>query len=157
MYGVAITIIQVSPSNNDLINLIEKLDQYLLERYPPDEVFVIDFSDPDIAATIFMIAYEDSQPLGCGAIRPIESDVIELKRFFVDPAYRKQGIAGNILAQLEKKARDLNYSTIRLEAGEQQLEALHFYKKHGYYEIERYGEHVNCGSSLCFEKQLRKI
>ncbi|BBI34497.1 GNAT family N-acetyltransferase [Cohnella abietis] len=156
---MAINIRQVDANNNaDLLNLIEKLDQYLFERYPADEVFVIDFTDSSsISDTIFMIAYDDERPVGCGAIRPIESNVIELKRFYVEPEYRKQGIAGKILNQLEEKGRDLNYSILRLEAGEQQPEAIHFYKKHGYYEIERYGEYVNCESSLCFEKQLGNV
>jgi putative acetyltransferase len=48
----------------------------------------------------------------------------------------------------------MNYQFIRLEAGAPQPEALHFYKKHDYYEIDRYGEYVACDSSLCFEKRL---
>lgn len=152
---MTILIKQVDPlQNHDLMQLISSLDQYLFERYPSDEVFVVDFSDPKINDTIFMMAYDGARPVGCGAIRPIASEVVELKRFFVVPEYRQQGIGALILTQLEAVACELNYSVLRLETGAQQPESIKFYKKHGYYEIERYGEYASCESSLCYEKRL---
>ena len=148
-----VTLHEVESNNTDLLYLISKLDQYLYERYPSDEVYVIDFSDPDISKTIFVVAYDNEMPIGCGAIRPLDEVTVELKRFFVEPDYRKQGIAGMILNYLHEKAYSLAFSTIRLETGAQQPEAISFYKKHGYVEIEKFGEYVDCGSSLCFEKQ----
>ncbi|WP_256709793.1 GNAT family N-acetyltransferase [Paenibacillus sp. FSL H8-0548] len=152
---MAIQIKQVDPlQNRDLLQLISSLDQYLFERYPTDEVFGVDFSDPSIKDTIFMIAYDGERAAGCGAIRPIRTDAVELKRFFVEPEYRQQGIGALILSRLEELARELNYNILRLETGAEQPESITFYKKHGYYEIERYGEYANCESSLCYEKRL---
>ena len=42
---------------------------------------------------------------------------------------------------------------IRLEAGAPQPEAIAFYKKHGYYEIEKFGEYVECESSFVMRNQ----
>src|SRR5690606_37595491 len=99
-------------------------------------------------------AYMNDTPVGCGAIRPINQVEIELKRFYVDLPFRRNGIAFHILTFLENKARELHYKTIRLETGDKQLEAIHFYKKNGYYEIEKFGEYINCASSVCFEKKI---
>ncbi|GGH13054.1 GNAT family N-acetyltransferase [Paenibacillus segetis] len=149
-----ISLKEVDFRNPDLLHLITKLDQYLYEIYPADEVFGVDFSDPRIAEIIFVIAYDSDVPVGCGAIRRVDHDVVELKRFFVEVDYRKRGIAGKILRYLEERAINLNYGVIRLETGAPQSESIYFYKKHGYTEIERYGEYVACESSLCYEKQL---
>jgi putative acetyltransferase len=151
---MAAVIVQVAHTDTDLHMLIHKLDEDLAQRYTAEEVFTVDFNDPGIEQIIFMVAYEQGEPVGCGAIKPLDHEYIELKRFYVSPAYRRNGIAAQILNHLETRAKDMNYQFIRLEAGAPQPEALHFYKKHDYYEIDRYGEYVACDSSLCFEKRL---
>ncbi|WP_424768846.1 GNAT family N-acetyltransferase [Paenibacillus sp. sgz302251] len=149
-----IKLINVAPDNSDLAGLIRNLDQYLAELFPADEIFLIDFNDPSIDKTFFVVAYLSDRPVGCGAIRPLNEKEVELKRFYVEPAYRRNGIANQILAYLENKARGLNFKAIRLETGDKQTEAIHFYKKHGYDEIDRFGEYIDCQSSRCFEKKF---
>jgi GNAT superfamily N-acetyltransferase len=145
-------IVQVAYDHTDLSLLIRQLDEYLLERYPADEVFGID--DPSQEDITFLVAYSGGRPAGCGAIREIDRDSTELKRFFVHQDYRNQGIAEAILLELEFKARNQGYKCIKLEAGEAQPEALNFYRKHGYYPIDRFGKYAECASSVCYEKQL---
>jgi putative acetyltransferase len=150
-----ITIKNVTSDNPHLHRLIAALDRDLLERYPPEEIFGLDFNDPEVQQVLFVVAYVDDEPVGCGAIRPMDSEETELKRFYVDPGYRNRGIAGLILADLERRASVLGFSTMKLEAGTEQPEALHFYQKHGYKQIPCYGEYIHCHSSICMEKGLK--
>lgn len=145
---------QVLSDDFDLAVLIRKLDEDLLNRYPADEIFGLDFNDPKIKEVSFVVAYLDENPVGCGAIRPLDQESIELKRFFVDEAFRQQGIAKQILVELEIMAKKRGFSSIRLEAGAAQPEAISFYKKHGYIEIDRYGEYEDSEFSLCYEKRI---
>lgn len=147
-------LVQVTPENEDLAGLINKLDQYLFERYPVEEVHVIDFEDPLVNDISFVVAYYAGQAVGCGAIRPLDKEYTEVKRFYVDPQYRQKGVAAAILAYLEDKAKQLDYRALRLETGEEQPEAIRFYRKHGFYEIPKFGEYVDCKLSICFEKQI---
>ncbi|QYR23498.1 GNAT family N-acetyltransferase [Paenibacillus sp. sptzw28] len=147
-------LVDAAPDNTDLARLIKKLDEDLLQRYPADEIFGVDFDDPNINEVAFIIAYSGEIPVGCGAIRPIDDDSTELKRFFVEREYRNKGIAKQILSALEAKAKGLGFNCIRLEAGTKQPEALSFYIKHGYYEIDKFGEYIECESSLCYEKRI---
>lgn len=149
-----IKIVQVTPDSKDLASLIEKLDAYLLERYPVEDIFGLDFTDPNVNEVVFIIAYLNDVPIGCSAIRALDDNETELKRFFVEEAYRNKGIAKLLLDELEMRARNLHFKVIKLEAGEPQPEALRFYRKHGYYPIERFGEYVNSESSVCYEKKL---
>ncbi|MCM3629573.1 GNAT family N-acetyltransferase [Paenibacillus glycanilyticus] len=149
------TIVQVAHDNADLRELIRRLDEDLAQRYSnPDEVFTVDFTDPKVIEMIFIVAYIDGVPAGCGGIRPHGREFVELKRFYVDPAYRRHGIAAGMLSELEDRATGAGFSLIRLEAGAPQPEALAFYRKHNYYAIERFGEYADCESSLCYEKRL---
>jgi putative acetyltransferase len=144
----------VPPNHANLLPLIVELDLDLLERYPAEVIHRIDFNEPNINQILFAVAYYQDQPVGCGALRPYSQEITELKRFFVKLAYRKQGIAFQLLSFLEQQAVKLGYRTIRLEAGAMQPEALQFYQKHGYTGIDRFGEYVHCEESLCYEKHL---
>ncbi|WP_438447540.1 GNAT family N-acetyltransferase [Gorillibacterium sp. sgz5001074] len=145
---------RVDTKDRDLHGLIAKLDEDLYRRYPADEVFVLDFNDPDIAEVRFIVAYDGERPVGCGAIRPLDDEAVELKRFYVEPEVRRRGVAARMLAFLEDMARELGYEILRLETGTEQPEANAFYQKHGYVPIPLYGEYVGCPSSLCYEKKL---
>jgi GNAT superfamily N-acetyltransferase len=144
----------VEPNNVDLLQLVNQLDQELLQLYPVEDVHGIDFDDAKINEVVFVVAYVQGLPVGCGAIRPLDREYTELKRFYVEPGYRKQGIAARMLEVLELKARDRNFAGIRLETGAAQPESLAFYQKHGYVTIEKYGEYVNYELSLCYEKRF---
>lgn len=144
----------VSPDNKDLAGLIGKLDDYLAGLYPQDEIFGVDLSDPKTEEMTFVLAYWDGVPVGCGGIRRLDGRTAELKRFFVEPSMRRQGVARQVFRYLEQEAERMGFSAMRLETGAPQFESVNFYKKQGFYEIERFGEYVNCESSLCMEKIL---
>lgn len=150
--GVVLKI--VDSNNQDLHELIGRLDEELMERYPKQGIYGIDFNDPKVNEVTFVIAYHDEKPVGCGAIRPLNKESMELKRFYVDKKLRNKGIASIILAFLEDKSRKMGYKKIKLETGPKQPEAINLYKKFGYYEIDLFGEYQSSNSeySLCFEK-----
>lgn len=152
MENVVLTV--VSPENEDLRQLIRHLDIDLLQRYPAEEIFGLDLSDAKVHDILFIVAYVNDIPVGCGAIRPIDEEATELKRFFVEEAYRNKGIAKRILMELEDRARQMEFRSIKLEVGEEQPEALSFYRKHGYSLIDRFGPYVDSESSVCYEKRL---
>jgi putative acetyltransferase len=141
-------------TNEDLKGLIAKLDEELYLRYPPEEVFVVDFTDPQVVDIVFVVAYVNEIPVGCGAIRPIDEEAIELKRFYVEVSYRQQGIAKRMLDFLEDQAKAQGYKVVKLETGTEQPEAVNFYEKHGFHAIDKFGEYVDCVSSLCYEKAI---
>jgi GNAT superfamily N-acetyltransferase len=102
----------------------------------------------------FVVARVGGQPAGCGAIRRIAADTGEIKRMYVAPALRGQGIGARVLATLEAEARGLRLSRIVLETGARQPEALGLYRRAGYVEIPAFGEYVGSPLSVCMEKRL---
>lgn len=138
-----------------LAGLIAKLDRELLESYPAEDIFGVDLEDAaETRDIVFAVAFAGNEPVGCGAIRPLDADSVELKRFYVDASFRQRGIASSLLRFLEQQARDGGYTILRLETGELLAQAVGLYKKFGFCEIERYGPYVNSPQSLCMEKKL---
>ncbi|WPP40272.1 GNAT family N-acetyltransferase [Paenibacillus hunanensis] len=147
-----ITIQQRTAQHADLRQLIAELDEDLLLRYPPELIHGMDLDHPDVENNTFMVAYVDDQPAGCGAIRKLDEQYTELKRFFVRGTYRRQGIAGRLLQALESAAVEQGFIGIRLETGSKQQEAMAFYERNGYVPIERFGEYIGEEQSRCYEK-----
>lgn len=135
--------------------LIGKLDQDLLSRYEASVIHGLDLSDPLIDRITFAVIYAGDEPAGCGALRPLDAERAELKRFFVDVSYRRQGVAGALLQFLESTAVERGFRAIRLQTGVRQPEAIALYAKHGYARIDNFGPYAGDPFSVCMEKMLK--
>jgi GNAT superfamily N-acetyltransferase len=126
----------------------------LAQRYPEQETDAPVPSSVDGLGGAFVIAWLDQQPVGCGALRPMETGVAEVKRMYVDPACRGQGVGRAILQKLEALARELGYTRLRLETGIRQPEAIHLYESVGFRRIPCYGQYTDAPLSVCYEKSI---
>ena len=100
---------------------------------------------------------DDGTALGCGALRVLGDGVAEVKRMYVAPAARGRGVAKAVLAGLEEAARERGWTTLRLETGPRQPEAIGLYSRAGYRPIEAFGAYVDAPDaedSLFFERFL---
>jgi GNAT superfamily N-acetyltransferase len=78
--------------------------------------------------------------------------VAEVKRMYVHPAHRGRGIGRAILSKLESLARLYGYTTMRLETGVRQPEAIHLYESAGFLRIPCYYPYSDSPLSVCYEK-----
>ena len=109
-----------------------------------------DFAPPGGA---FLVIYADGKPVAGGGIKRDEDGVAEIKRMYVAPAARRQGLGRRLLEELEEKARELGYVRIRLDTGNRQPHAQAMYERAGYHPIENYNG--NSMASFWGEKILR--
>lgn len=103
---------------------------------------------------VAVVAYSGDVPVGCGALRELESGVGEIKRMFVVPEARRLGAARLMLETLESHGRGLGYSAVRLGSGVRQPEALALYESCGYRRIPLFGEYEGGALCVCYEKAL---
>jgi len=99
-----------------------------------------------------LIAREDGEPVGCGAIKLHQAAIGEIKRMWVAESARRRGLGSRLLEALEAQAVAAGKSTTRLETNRTLTAAIAMYRNHGYQEVppfndEPYGDHW-------FEKQL---
>jgi GNAT superfamily N-acetyltransferase len=100
---------------------------------------------------------DDGTALGCGALRALGDGVAEVKRMYVVPAARGRGVSHAVLGALEDAARERGWTTLRLETGPRQPEAIGLYTSAGYGPVEAFGAYVgdpDAEESLFFERAL---
>lgn len=145
--------IRTDSENGEFRKLVAQLDEELGQRDGAEHGFYAQFNTLDKIKHA-IVALDNGQPVGCGALKHFSDDTMEVKRMFVAPSARGQGIASTILAALESWAAELGYTRCVLETGQRQPEAIALYTKQGYQRIPNYGQYVGVGNSLCFSKEL---
>jgi putative acetyltransferase len=149
-----IKIIRTNSDNHDFIHLVKLLDADLAIRDGKDHSFYAQYNKIDKIKNV-VLAYENERPVGCGAIKEYEPEIMEVKRMFVLPEKRKKGIAAKVLLELEHWAKELSYPKCILETGKRQPEAIGLYTKSGYKLIPNYGQYAEVENSVCFEKEIK--
>ena len=144
---------RTNSDNTDFQQLVTQLDADLAIRDGDQHDFYHQFNKTT-GLKYVIVAYDRESPVGCGAIREYSEGVMEVKRMYVPPGRRGQGIATAILKRLEGWAAGMDYKKCLLETGMNQPEAIALYKKNGYAIIANYGQYKNVDNSVCFEKIL---
>lgn len=88
--------------------------------------------------------------VGCGALRPLQAGIAELKRMYARPGHRGAGSA--ILAHLENAAGILGYAFLWLETRAVNERAVQFYLRHNFQKIPNYGKYVGNAEAVCLGK-----
>ncbi|MDE2006517.1 MAG: MarR family transcriptional regulator [Rhodospirillales bacterium] len=100
----------------------------------------------------FLIARAGGQAVGCAGLRRIDASMGEVKRMWVAPEARGQGLARSLLRRLEALAGEQGMRVLRLDTNRALAEARALYEREGYRAIPRYND--NPYAHLWFEKTL---
>lgn len=103
---------------------------------------------------VFVVIREDGKAIACGGVCRFDDTRAELKRMYVVPEARGRGLGREILVALETQACRFGYTSVVLETGDRQPEALGLYRAFGYERIPCYAPYDSRALSLCFEKRL---
>ena len=98
-----------------------------------------------------LVALDSGQVIGSGALWKLDEETAELKRMWLLEACHGQGIGYRLLMQLFNFAREKGYTRVRMQTSPEQVRALEFYRRVGFYEIPCYN---NDTSEISMEFQL---
>jgi len=143
----------VSERHPDVLALRAALDAEVARLYADVPSFAattpLDAPQPQDS---MLVAFELDGALGLAGLRPLDSELAEVKHVYVVPAARRRGIASRLLDELETTARERGYVALRLDTGARQREAVTLYRARGYLEIPAYN--ANVGVDVWMEKRL---
>jgi putative acetyltransferase len=147
---------QESPDQPQVIALIADLDAYQDTLYPAEARYALDMASLAKSNVIFMVARDgEGAAVGCGAV-VITGNVGELKRMYVCPHHRGQGVARSVLVALEAASLMAGCEQLLLETGPYQPEALAFYNKQGYKKCGPFGGYADHPLSVFMAKSLKQ-
>jgi GNAT superfamily N-acetyltransferase len=110
------------------------VERDLLQVLPPEEV------TPPRGDFILVTELGTGKVLGCGGVRVLGEGTVELRRMWLVPDVRGQGLGRFLLRALENRARALGGRRVVLSLNRALTEALALYESAGYSPVEAFEE-----------------
>jgi putative acetyltransferase len=143
-----------SPDQPEVIALIAELDAYQDTLYPAESRHYLDLASLKQPNVVFAVARDKTgQAIGCGAV-VLCPEFGEIKRMYVSPRGRGQGVAKKLLALLESQAIGSGCTLLKLETGPYQHEALALYASAGYERRGPFGDYTDDPLSVFMQKHI---
>ena len=142
-----------SPTSADSQTQMAELSEILAGITGADGRASFDSADMLSPRARFVVARDArNTPLGCGAFRPLQEGVAELKRMYARRGTK--GVGRAILAHLEEEARKLGSREVWLETRRVNETAVGFYESNGYLRRANFGKYAGNAKAVCFAKRL---
>ncbi len=85
-----------------------------------------------------LLACVSDQVAGCVGVRSIEPCICEMKRLYVPPHFRGEGIGKRLASAAVREARQAGYKIMRLDTLDSMKPAVNLYRKLGFRPIDPY-------------------
>jgi putative acetyltransferase len=144
------------PRQPEVEELLRLSDEFAFALYPADSCYLLDVGELETPGVTVFVARTDGRALGMAALVVDQRATprAELKRMFVHPDARGQGLARGLLSAVEQAAAAAGVAELRLETGPLQHAAIALYERSGYERIPNFGPYVGDPYSVCYAKSL---
>jgi putative acetyltransferase len=144
----------VDPTAPEVGGLLAALDAYQATLYPAASLHLLPAGAMTGPGDTFLGAFLGGALVGCCGLVVRPEGYGELKRLFVRPDVRGRGIAGRLLADLERSARAAGLTLLRLETGVSQPDSQRVCERAGFTRCGRFGDYPDDPLSVFMEKWL---
>ena len=151
---MSLEIVETPPDHPDAVQLIAELEALLSPNYPATSRHGYSVEKLLREKVAFFVAYCDRSPAACGGVQLFGQEYAEVKRMYVRPQFRGQGLGKHILDHLADYSRQHEVTLFRLETGIYQVEAIALYERYGFQRIPPFGNYHEDPLSLCYEMGL---
>jgi putative acetyltransferase len=150
----AVVVTIADPADPPVTAMVRLLDSYLGALYPAESNHLLDIELMRQPEMRFFAAFRDERVLAIGGCW-LHADYAEVKRVFVAPEARGQGLAKRLMQRIEAEAMSMGRTIVRLETGIHQPESLGLYRRLGYADRGVFGDYPSDDpNSVFMEKRL---
>jgi GNAT superfamily N-acetyltransferase len=143
---ISVTIAAESIDTSGALAVVHAASDELQQRYGGDgdnaHLNVDELRPP---RGLFLVARHGRDLVGGVGLRSVAEPALhlyEVKRLWVRPDLRRDGIGLTLMREIEQRAKELGCATLYLETGPAQPEALALYASNGWTEIAQYPDGV---------------
>ena len=139
-----------------VIALLREHAEAMVRQSPADMCHFLDLdglSGPDI---LFLTAWAADALLGCGALKALGGDAVEIKSMRTARTAQRKGVARALLYRIEAIARQRGYARLSLEtgSGDAFAPAIGLYRAEGFLEGGPFGGYEATDFNRYFHKAL---
>lgn len=148
-----------TPLQDDIRELVNRLNAHLKPLSPPE--FQFQMTAEQMAGNdtvVFVVRDASGAAVGMGALKVYQERTGEVKRMFVDPSVRGNGLGQLILKAIESKALDLCLERLVLETGSTAgfEAAWSLYERNGFVPCEPVLDYSASAYNRFYEKTLSR-
>ena len=103
---------------------------------------------------VLMVYDDKGTPIACASFKKYSNEDAEIKRVWVEPEFRRNHIAYNMMIKIENRAKEKGYRRVILQTREIMKDAIGLYERLGYNRINNYSPYDKMDSAVCFAKKL---
>ena len=113
----------------------------------------VPFNLSSAVSDVLLVFLEDCA-IACAGLKNYSEQDAEVKRVWVEPAYRGRHIATMMMYRIEERARMSGYRRVILQTREIMADATGLYAKLGYHRIDNYPPYDRLEDAICYAKEL---
>ena len=134
--------------------LIAELEQELEPHYPEASRHGYSIEKLLREAVAFFVTRHGGIPAGCGGVQLVGGEYAEIKRMYVRPGFRGQGLGRLMLGHLAAHIRQRGILLLRLETGIYQSDAIGLYERFGFRRVGPFGAYRDDLLSVFYEMRI---
>ncbi|MCA9912050.1 MAG: GNAT family N-acetyltransferase [Anaerolineae bacterium] len=142
------------PDTADAMQLIDELEADLALLYPSEHRYGYNVEKLLQQGVHFFVLHFGGELAGCGGVQFYGQEYAELKRMYVRPQFRGQGLGKALVDFLAEYTRDNEITLLRLETGTHQHAAIHLYERIGFQRVPPFGDYVASPDNIFYEMRL---
>lgn len=101
----------------EIQQLLQQHLQSMALHSPPASIHALDIDALRQSGITFWTAWENSELLGCGALKELDTQQAEIKSMRTASAHLRKGVANALLAHIIEEAKLRSYRRLSLETG----------------------------------------
>jgi putative acetyltransferase len=150
-------IIRVDDLNGpEILQLLREHLQSMYLHSPPESVHALDVESLRKPEITFWTIWQDSELMGCGALKELNSTHGEIKSMRTVTAHLRKGVAAAMLNHILEEARKRSYRRVSLETGSMDAfaPARSLYSRFGFQPCGPFANYVEDSNSVFMTREL---